>query len=83
MTLKVNVVGKILALKEAKILSPVPLTCEYIMFRGKGRLRMEKELRLLISQPKQEDGSGRQTGEKVWIKFQKYRKIKEWSKANL
>lgn len=49
MTLKVNVVGKIMALKDAKILSPVPLNCEYIMFHGKGRLRMEKELRLLIS----------------------------------
>lgn len=49
MTLKVNVVGKIMALKEAKILNSAPLTCEYIMFHGKGRLRMEKELRLLIS----------------------------------
>lgn len=38
MTLKANVVGKIMATNDVQIL--IPLICEYVVLHGKGGLRM-------------------------------------------
>lgn len=52
--LKTNGVGKTMALKDTQIL--IPGSCKHVTFHGKGGLRMKKDLRWLISRPKQEDG---------------------------